>query len=112
VSQRVILHDERGLIANQGSSHDEFVIFGVPGYKNSVEAYDITDIFFKRNFDALIELGLLEFKVPGFVSRRGASLDAGTDVGPLSRKKILEVEKTGDKYEISTLKNISYSNSH
>lgn len=31
VSQRVILHDERGLIANQGGSHDEFVIFGVPG---------------------------------------------------------------------------------
>jgi hypothetical protein len=27
-------------------------------------------------------------------------------------KKILEVEKTVDKYEISTLKNISYSNSH
>ena len=27
-------------------------------------AYDITDIFLIRNFDALMESGLLEFKVP------------------------------------------------
>ena len=29
----------------------------------SAEAYNITEVFFIRNFEALIELGLLEFKV-------------------------------------------------
>ena len=74
--QRVILHGERRFIVTPGGSNNKFVISLLPGREYLAGAYDITDIFLIRNFDALIESGLLEFKVPrvclatGCVSRR------------------------------------------
>jgi hypothetical protein len=48
----------------RGGGDDGIVIFELLGHEYSEGAYNITDIFCKRNFDALAESELLEFKVP------------------------------------------------
>jgi hypothetical protein len=63
-SQGVILHDKKRLSANRGAATTGSYFSELPGREYSGGAYNITDIFYTRNFDALVESGLLEFKVP------------------------------------------------